>query len=64
MGLRGLRELHKAIAGEDTNVGNDAVNFLRRYTPGGSIWYVAQAYQRLVLDLLNAGWTLTLDSVN
>lgn len=33
-----------------TNFGREMTNFLRRYTPGGSIWYLRLAYERLVLD--------------
>jgi len=40
-----------AMLGEDpTNFGREMTNFLRRYTPGGSIWYLRLAYERLVLD--------------
>ena len=35
-----------------SNTGREMVNFLRRYTPGGSIWYAQTAYNRMVLDNL------------
>jgi hypothetical protein len=35
-----------------TNAGRELVNFLRRYTPGGSIWYARLGYERLILDRL------------
>lgn len=36
--------------GEDTNFGREMVGMLRRYTPGGSLWYLRLAYEREVLD--------------
>lgn len=39
-----------ALQGRKTHVGNDIVNLLRRYTPGGTIWYARAAFERLVLD--------------
>jgi hypothetical protein len=39
--------------GEDkTNFGREAVKFARGNTPGGSLWYVRLAYERVVLDQL------------
>lgn len=35
-----------------SRVGRESIDFLRRYTPGGSIWYAQTAYNRLVLDNL------------
>jgi hypothetical protein len=41
------------LAGEDdTNAGRELVNFLKRYTPGGSVWYARLGYERLMLDEL------------
>jgi hypothetical protein len=40
----------KAMRGQDTSVGNDISGLLRRYTPGGTIWYARAAFERLVLD--------------
>lgn len=34
------------------DIGRDAVDFARRYTPGGNIWFLRTAYSRLVLDNL------------
>ncbi len=42
----------QVASADDTNAGREAVNFLRRYTPAGSIWYARLAYERLVLDRL------------
>lgn len=39
-----------AINGQKTHVGGDIVNLLRRYTPGGTIWYARAAFERMVLD--------------
>lgn len=36
--------------GDKTGAGAELTNFLRRYTPGGSIWYARLAWERLVLD--------------
>lgn len=42
----------KAAAGGDANVGREAVNWLRRYTPGASLWYMSLAAQRWGFDQL------------
>lgn len=41
-----------AARGDDMNMGRDLVDMLRRYTPGGSLWYLRLAYEREVLDQL------------
>ena len=38
--------------GEDTKFASESVNFLRRHTPGGSIWYLRAMYERTFLDQL------------
>lgn len=38
--------------GKDTNFGREMIRLMRRYTPGGSIWYTRLGYERLVLDQL------------
>jgi len=41
------------LPGEDpTNAGRELSNFLRRYTPGGSLWYLRAGYERVFLDQL------------
>ncbi len=40
----------QAVAGDDTQMGKEFVNLMRRYTPGGSLWYLRLAYEREVLD--------------
>ena len=42
----------EASEGKDTRVGREIVDYLRRYTPGGSIWYLNLAIDRLILDQL------------
>lgn len=42
----------QAAAGEETNVGKEAIKFVRRNMPGGSIWYLRAAIDRLVSDQL------------
>lgn len=45
------------MPGEDeTNFGRELPRFLKRYTPGGSIWYARLGYERLMLDRLQL-WT-------
>lgn len=42
------------LSDEDANprIGRDAVNLLRDWTPGGSLWYARLAYNRVLLDQL------------
>jgi hypothetical protein len=42
----------QAAGDETTNTGRELVNFLKRYTPGGSVWYARLGYERLMLDEL------------
>ena len=42
----------QGAGGADTNTGRELVNFLRRYTPGGSVWYARLGYERLIVDEL------------
>lgn len=35
------------------NPGEQAVRMLKRYTPGGNIWYLRAAYERMILDRLS-----------
>lgn len=44
----------RAVQGDKTNVGRDVVQLLKQETPGGSIWYSRLAFERLVLDQLQA----------
>lgn len=45
----------RAVKGEDTLLGRDAANFIRRNTPVfSSAWYARTAYSRLVADNLQA----------
>jgi len=37
------------------NLGRDSVNFLKRYTPGGSLWYMSLGFNRLIADQLQKG---------
>lgn len=47
-----LGQGRKALLGEKTNLSGEAVRMLRNYTPGGSLWYVRAAYNRVLLDQL------------
>lgn len=42
----------KGAEGEKSNIGRDAVQTLRTWTPGGSLWYARLAYERVLLDRL------------
>lgn len=42
----------EAIQGKDTNAASELVGLARRYTPGGSLWYLRLAYERGLLDQL------------
>ncbi len=42
----------KAARGDDTSVGRDAVQLIKRETPGQSLWYTRLAFERLVADQL------------
>ena len=42
----------KFLAGEKTNLSDEALRTLLDYTPGGTIWYPRAAYNRVVLDQL------------
>lgn len=45
-------QLFKLGRREETNLSEEAVRVLRNYTPGGTLWYVRAAYNRVVLDQL------------
>lgn len=42
----------KLIKGDETSFGADVARFARGYTPGGTIWYLNAAYQRVIMDQL------------
>lgn len=42
----------QAATGAETNFGNELTRFIRRNSPGGSIWYMRLAYDRMALDSL------------
>lgn len=44
--------LDEIQSGEDPELGRDMVNLARGNTPGGSIWYLRLAYERLLLDAI------------
>lgn len=43
-----------AVRGDETQVGRDLIKVLKQETPGGSLWYARLAFERLVLDQLQA----------
>ena len=47
-----LGNLYQAINGEDTDIVDESIKFLSRYTPGSSLWYSRLAMERLVVDQL------------
>jgi hypothetical protein len=46
----------QAASGDDMNLGSDLVNYMARYTPFGSTWYIRGAYERAILDSIQR-WT-------
>ena len=52
LGALTIGNVLEAAEGKETSAGREATRFLRRYTPGGSIWWASLAYNRLVLDEL------------
>lgn len=42
--------LQELAMGEETNAGREFTNLMRRYTPGGSLWYLRLAYERAIID--------------
>ncbi|WAC26345.1 hypothetical protein [Ancylobacter sp. SL191] len=42
----------KALTGEETSIGPDVARMARNYVPGGNIWYLNAAYQRIMMDQL------------
>ena len=47
-----LGNVQQAISGKDTNLGGEAVQFMRSYLPGTNIWYTRLAFEREVMDQL------------
>ena len=47
-----LGNLQQLVAGKDTNISADMIQFMRRYTPGTSVWYLRALYERTILDQL------------
>ena len=47
-----LGNIQELLSGKDTNISADMIQFLRRYTPGTSIWYLRALYERTILDQL------------
>lgn len=47
-----IGNVQQALAGKQTNVGRETVNFVRRYTPGSSIWWLRTTWDRLLMDNL------------
>ena len=46
--------VQQAISGDDMKLGREFTDLLRRYTPGGNLWYARQVYEREVLDQLQS----------
>jgi hypothetical protein len=38
------------VTGQESKIGREATQMLRRYTPGGNLWYTRMAFERMVLD--------------
>ena len=48
-----IGNLLQLAQGEDTNAAAETVNFVKRYMPGGSLWYSRLGMERLVWDQLS-----------
>ena len=44
--------VQKATRGDEVDLAGDMLRMARRYTPGGSLWYLRLAYEREVLDAI------------
>ena len=42
------------VFGGDTNIGRESVNFVRSYAPGSSLWYARLAFERVMMDQIQA----------
>jgi len=42
----------EAVQGKDTHIGAEALNYARRYLPGGNIWYARTVLQNGIFDAL------------
>jgi len=49
-----LNPYRQFIGGEEVNYGNDVTNYIKRYTPGASLWFLRLAIERYVFDTLQA----------
>jgi len=38
--------------GDDPNVGNELSKYIKKYTPGSSLWYLRAAWERIIVDTL------------
>jgi hypothetical protein len=38
------------VRGEETNFAGDSVKFVKRNTPGASIWYLRLIWERMIMD--------------
>lgn len=51
MGLT-MGNLAQRVRGEKTNFGREATRAVRQNTPGGNLWWIGLAYQRVLMDQL------------
>ena len=38
--------------GRESNIGGELSNFVKKYTPGSSLWYLRAAWERIIVDTL------------
>jgi len=38
--------------GKDPNLGGDLTNYIKKYTPGSSLWYLRAAWERIIVDTM------------
>jgi len=56
--------IKRLINDKETNFGGDIIDFLRRYTPGGNIFYLKNIYERGILDNLAKWFDNKIDQKN
>ena len=48
-----IMNAYRAIKGQSVNIGGDIADFIKKNTPGGSMWYLRLALERLGFDTLS-----------
>jgi len=48
----GMEILRYMPGGKDPNLGKELSNFVKKYTPGSSLWYLRAAWERIIVDTM------------